>query len=273
MNRKKQLLVIDDEENMRLFLKALLEKEGYEVCLAADGQEGLSFLEVNQYDVVVLDILMPRLDGLSLLKKIRSSGNDVHVLVLSAKDLVEDRIKGLDAGADDYLVKPFSFDELVSRLHALNRRRSGIKNPVIEIDGLSIDSVARQVTFANEAITLTPHEYRLLEFLARRGVPLSQGLRQVGDQVVDVFDADGQPYKGVVDAELGALRLRHTGMRHDCRMIDEALDATETFCEREDLAALEETARVGEVTFNEECDDAAEARHLSFRQRMLRVRR
>ncbi len=148
--------------------------------------------------------MLPKIDGLSVLTRLRADGRDCHVLILSANDQTEDRVRGLDLGADDYLVKPFAFDELVSRLRALNRRRAGNKNPVIEIDGLRIDSVSRQVSFAGETIALTPHEYRLLEFLAlRRGRVFSH------DQLIDqLYDAGSFVTRNAVEAHVSALRKR-----------------------------------------------------------------
>jgi DNA-binding response OmpR family regulator len=125
-------------------------------------------------------------------------------LILSANDQTEGRVRGLDLGADDYLVKPFAFDELISRLHALDRRRSGVKNPVIEIDSLKIDSVARLVLFDDETITLTPHEYRILEFLARR-----RGRVFSHDQLIDqLYDAGSYVTRNAVEAHIRALRKR-----------------------------------------------------------------
>jgi two-component system response regulator QseB len=125
-------------------------------------------------------------------------------LILSANDQTEGRVRGLDLGPDDYLVKPFAFDELISRLHALDRRRSGVKNPVIEIDSLKIDSVARLVLFDDETITLTPHEYRILEFLARR-----RGRVFSHDQLIDqLYDAGSYVTRNAVEAHIRALRKR-----------------------------------------------------------------
>jgi DNA-binding response OmpR family regulator len=141
---------------------------------------------------------------LTVLSKLRSDGKDCHVLILSANDRTEDRVRGLDLGADDYLVKPFAFDELVSRLQALNRRRSGIKNPVVEINGISIDSVARQVLFEEQVIALTPHEYQIFEFLARRRERVFSH-----DQLIDhLYDANSYVTRNAVEAHISSLRKR-----------------------------------------------------------------
>ena len=150
--------------------------------------------------------MLPKIDGLTVLSTLRSEGKDCHILILSANDQTEDRVRGLDLGADDYLVKPFAFDELVSRLHALNRRRSGIKNPLIEIEGIKVDSVTRQVFFDDQPIVLTPHEYQLLEFLARR-----RGRVFSHDQLIDqLYDASSYVTRNAVEAHVCSLRKRLT---------------------------------------------------------------
>ncbi len=199
-----KLLFVEDSERLQRSLTAGLQKRGFTVDQAFDGEEALAYLSVNQYEAVILDLILPKIDGLSVLVKLRSSGNDCHVLILSANDQTEDRIRGLDLGADDYLVKPFSFEELISRLRALSRRRSGDKNPVIEIDGVKIDSVSRQVLFEDKPVELTPHEYRLLEFLShRRGRVFSH------DQLIDqLYDASSYVTRNAVEAHISVLRKR-----------------------------------------------------------------
>lgn len=199
-----KLLLVEDSERLQRSLTAGLQKRGFTVDQAFDGEEALAYLAVNQYEAIILDLILPRIDGLTVLSKLRSSGNDSHVLILSANDQTEDRIRGLDRGADDYLVKPFSFEELISRLRALSRRRSGEKNPVIEIDGVKIDSVSRRVIFEDNPVELTPHEYRLLEFLShRRGRVFSH------DQLIDqLYDASSYVTRNAVEAHISVLRKR-----------------------------------------------------------------
>ena len=199
-----RVLLVEDSERLQRSLSTGLQKHGFAVDQAFDGEQALSFIAVNDYDAIILDLMLPRLDGLSVLSRIRSEGNSCHVLILSANDQTEDRVRGLDMGADDYMVKPFSFDELVSRLRALNRRKSGIKNPQIEVDGVTIDSVSRQVSFDNRSITLTPHEYGLLEFLAtRRGRVFSH------DQLIEqLYDANSYVTRNAVEAHISSLRKR-----------------------------------------------------------------
>jgi len=199
-----KLLLVEDSERLQRSLSTGLRKHGFTVDQAFDGEQALSYTATNQYDVIVLDLMLPKIDGLTVLSKIRSDGNDCHVLILSANDQTEDRVRGLDLGADDYLVKPFAFNELVSRLGALNRRRSGVKNPVIEIEGVKVDSVARQVVFDGQPVALTPHEYQLLEFLARR-----RGRVFSHDQLIDqLYDAGSYVTRNAVEAHISSLRKR-----------------------------------------------------------------
>ena len=199
-----KLLLVEDSERLQRSLSTGLKKLGFTLDQAFDGEQALAYIAVNQYDAIILDLMLPRIDGLTVLSKLRSDGKDCHVLILSANDQTEDRVRGLDLGADDYLVKPFAFAELVSRLHALDRRRCGVKNPVIEIDGLKIDSVARLVSFEDKAITLTPHEYRILDFLARR-----RGRVFSHDQLIDqLYDAGSYVTRNAVEAHISALRKR-----------------------------------------------------------------
>ncbi len=199
-----KLLLVEDSERLQRSLSTGLKKHGFAVDQAFDGERALAYTAVNQYDAIILDLMLPKIDGLTVLSTLRSKGKDCHVLILSAKDQTEDRVRGLDLGADDYLVKPFAFNELVSRLRALDRRRSGVKNPVIEIDGIKVDSVTRQVFFDDQPVALTPHEYQLLEFLAwRRGRVFSH------DQLIDqLYDACSYVTRNAVEAHVSALRKR-----------------------------------------------------------------
>ena len=129
-----KLLLVEDYEALRASLTQGLREEGFVVDASGDGEEGLWFAQGNDYDVIVLDLMLPGLPGLELLRRLREGGSDTHVLILTARDAVEDRVAGLDAGADDYLVKPFAFEELLARIHALARRRYGRKTPRIEVD-------------------------------------------------------------------------------------------------------------------------------------------
>ena len=185
-----KILIIEDSERLRRSLADGLGCSGYVVDVAADGRSGLEAARCYDYDVVILDLMLPVMSGLEVLRALRDAGNDVHVLILSAKDQVRDRIEGLELGADDYLVKPFAFDELCARIQALVRRRYGSKSPILEIGPLRLDRAIKAVTRGNQAIHLTPKEYALLEYLAvRRGQAVSQNrlVEQLYDSEVDVI--------------------------------------------------------------------------------------
>ncbi|MCS6975933.1 MAG: response regulator transcription factor [Gemmatales bacterium] len=161
-----KVLLIEDHKPLARALKQGLEEEGYAVDLAADGEEGDFKANTASYDVIILDLMLPKIDGLTLLQKWRKNGLQTHVLILTAKGTLEDRVRGLDLGADDYLTKPFEVDELLARVRALVRRGHQVKDPVIRIYDLEIDTAARTVKRAGKWIHLTPREYALLEFLA-----------------------------------------------------------------------------------------------------------
>jgi two-component system response regulator MprA len=161
-----KILVVDDERAVRESLKRALELEGYEIELAADGQEALQRLEKNgesQPDAVLLDVLMPNVDGLEVCRRLRKSGNRVPVLMLTARDEVENRVSGLDAGADDYVTKPFALEELVARIRALLRRTSADDDEVLRFADLELDSGTREVRRGGAQIDLTRTEFALLE--------------------------------------------------------------------------------------------------------------
>lgn len=199
-----RLLLVEDSERLQRSLSTGLKKQGFTLDQAFDGEQALAYTAANDYDTIILDLMLPKIDGLTVLSTLRAEGKDCHVLILSANDQTEDRVRGLDLGADDYLVKPFAFNELVSRLQALNRRRSGVKNPIIEIDGIKIDSVAKQIFFGDQLVSLTPHEYRLMEFLARR-----RGRVFSHDQLIDqLYDAGSYVTRNAVEAHISSLRKR-----------------------------------------------------------------
>ncbi|MCB1053883.1 MAG: response regulator transcription factor, partial [Acidobacteria bacterium] len=175
-----KVLVVEDSDRLRRSLGDGLTKSGFSVDLAADGHEALAFIRTYDYDVVVLDLMLPGQSGLEVLRQARDEGRDLHVLVLSARDQVADRIRGLEMGADDYLIKPFDFGELVARLRALVRRRYACKNPRLRVGRVEVDTAARCALRDGEPVHLTPGEYAVLELLVRRsGTVLSQ------DQILD----------------------------------------------------------------------------------------
>lgn len=172
--------------------------------VATSGTEGLWYAQSNDYDVMILDLMLPGLDGLSLLRKLRGEGKETHVLVLTAKDTVEDRVVGLRAGADDYLIKPFAFDELLARVEALVRRRHGVKNPRLRLGDLEMDTAARTVIREGAPIELSPREYALLEYLVlHKGEVVSRS-----DIEAHIYDDRAEPMSNVVDAAVYALRRK-----------------------------------------------------------------
>jgi DNA-binding response OmpR family regulator len=174
------------------------------VDVTGDGQEGLWYATSNDYDVIILDLMLPGLDGLSILKQLRSKGKKAHVLILTARDTVNDRIKGLDLGADDYLVKPFAFGELLARLRALVRRQYEQKCPSLEIGDLRLDTTSQRVWRGDEEITLTSREYMLLEYLAMRaGQVVSRT-----DIWEHVYEFHSEASSNVVDVYIGYLRKK-----------------------------------------------------------------
>ena len=162
-----RLLVVEDEKKVASFLKKGLEEESYAVDVAYDGEEALYMVEVNEYDLVLLDIMLPKLDGMSVLRRIRKNNNSVPVLMLTAKDSVENIVEGLDTGCDDYLTKPFAFGELLARVRALLRRERETKSPLLEVADLRLSPLTREVTRAGNKIDLTAKEYALLEYFMR----------------------------------------------------------------------------------------------------------
>jgi DNA-binding response OmpR family regulator len=168
-------LVIEDSERLRRSLSHGLARAGWAVDSAADGEAGLELLRAFPYDAVVLDLMLPKVPGLEVLRRARQGGSHAPILILSAMDRVEDRVSGLQSGADDYLVKPFAFDELRARLDALVRRRHQVRNPRVALGELEVDLAAKRVTLQGEPLHLTPSEYAVLELLLlRRGAVVSQ---------------------------------------------------------------------------------------------------
>ncbi len=162
-----RILVIEDEKKVANFIKKGLAEEHYAVDNAYDGESGLYMAEVNEYDLIVLDLMIPKIDGLEVLRRVRGNRNNVPILVLTAKDSVEDIVRGLDAGCDDYLTKPFEFLEFLARVRALLRREKVDKDPIIRIDDLTLSLVTHKVMRGGKEIELTAKEYSLLEYFMR----------------------------------------------------------------------------------------------------------
>jgi DNA-binding response OmpR family regulator len=179
-----KILVIEDSKKLQKSLRAGLRRLGYAVDIARDGEEGIVYALNGEYDVIVLDLMLPKRSGIEILHEIRSSDRKPEVLILSARDQTSDRIAGLRQGADDYLIKPFSFDELHARIQALVRRKFNQKSPVIELGGVCIDTSLHRAYKDSVSFAFTPHEMSILEYLAyRRGRVVSPDtlLNQIND--------------------------------------------------------------------------------------------
>jgi len=199
-----RILLIEDEKNLANIIKKGLQEEGYSVDVAYDGEEGLYMAENLPADVIVLDIMLPKLDGLTILKTIRGKGIKTPVVLLTAKDAVFDKIKGLDTGADDYLTKPFEFGELLARIRALLRRIGEQKSPVIIIDDLEINTASHKVKRAGKKIDLSPREYAILEYLAYNKDRVLTRI-EITEHIYDEsFDLDSN----IVDVYINYLRTK-----------------------------------------------------------------
>lgn len=162
-----KVLVVEDDEGVGRFLHQVISEEGWEVQWEEDGLEALRLLQDNQYDLVLLDVMIPGRDGLNVCRELRASGNRVPVLIITARDALEDKIAGLDAGGDDYLCKPFQMAELLARARALLRRSADMQTHLIQVKDLELDPLARHAKRGNNVIRLSGTEYRLLSFMMR----------------------------------------------------------------------------------------------------------
>jgi two-component system, OmpR family, response regulator len=197
-----RVLLVEDNRILARNLRRGLEEEGFAVDLAEDGEQGDMKAMTAEYDVIVLDIMLPKEDGLSLLKRWRKEGLSTHVLLLTARDGTADKVKGLDLGADDYLTKPFELQELYARLRALIRRGYQVKETVLRAFDLEIDTAARTVKRSGQPIHLTPREYALLEFLAfHRGRVVTRSM--IWEHL---YDEQDENTSNVVDVYIRYLR-------------------------------------------------------------------
>jgi len=206
-----RLLVVEDSARLRESLADGLSAAGYAVDAAKDGREGLACARAVEYDAIVLDVMLPEMDGLSLLQRLRETGRDTPVLMLTARDRVEHRVEGLRAGADDYLVKPFAFEELLARLEALCRRSCGRAANEVRIGDLRLDLAGRVFSVGPERLDLAPREYAVLELLVlNAGRVLSRA--EIEEHV---YDAERQVWSNAVDSAVAAIRrkLGESGLR------------------------------------------------------------
>jgi DNA-binding response OmpR family regulator len=197
-----KVMIIEDEQKLARILKKGLEENDFTVDLSFDGEEGLHMAETYSYDAVLLDLMLPGMNGLAILKSLRAKKISVPVLIVTARGEVEDRIKGLDIGADDYIPKPFDLDELMARLRAAIRRSKGKPSPVITAEDLAIDTNAKTVTRAGKAIALSAREYMLLEYLA-----LNSGRVVSRTELIEhVYDSEYEWDSNVIDVYINYLR-------------------------------------------------------------------
>lgn len=209
-----RLLVIEDEQKVANFIRQGLEEEGYAVDHAADGASGLQMALEGLHDVIVLDVMLPKLDGLSVLQQLRQENVTTPVLLLTVRATIEDKVLGLDAGADDYLTKPFAFEEFVARVRALLRRRAETTPPILQVADLALDPARRVVSRGDQKIELTPREFALLDYFMRNpGRVLSRTM--IANRVWDyTFDAA----TNVIDVYVNYLRKKiDTG--HDTKLL------------------------------------------------------
>jgi len=199
-----RVLLVEDYPPLQKSVARGLCEAGFAVDVTGDGEEALWYARGNPYDVIVLDLMLPKLDGLSLLRQIRTEGRQTHVLIMTAKDAVADRVAGLNAGADDYLVKPFEFEELLARVQALVRRSYYRKDPVVLVGPLHIDTASQRVSRDDEELQLTAREYALLEYLALRAGEVVTRT----DIWEHVYDFHSEATSNVVDVYIGHLRRK-----------------------------------------------------------------
>jgi DNA-binding response OmpR family regulator len=199
-----RVLLVEDYEPLARSVAQGLREAGYAVDVTGEGEEGLALAQANPYDALVLDLMVPKVDGLTIVRELRAAGSKVGIVIVTAKDQLATRVGGLDEGADDYLVKPFAFDELLARLRAVIRRRYQTTTNVIFIGDVVIDSGARIVKRAGKSINLSAREFALLEYLAlRRGQIVSR--TEVWEHV---YDFAAEPSSNVVDVYVGYLRRK-----------------------------------------------------------------
>lgn len=203
-----RILVVEDDRKVSSFIRQGLEEEGHTVETAADGDGALELLlEGDPYDLIVLDVLLPRRDGFAVLKAARQAGVHAPVIMLTARDTVADKVTGLDLGADDYLAKPFAFDELLARIRALFRRHSERRAPILRLADLTLDPATRKVERAGRRVELTTREWALLEYFMRNaGRILTRPML-----VQHVWGLDFDPESNIVDVYVGYLRRKIDG--------------------------------------------------------------
>ena len=199
-----KILLAEDEVDLNNVVTRYLKKNGYSVDSVLDGEEALDYLEYSEYDLVILDIMMPKVDGFEVIKKLRDKGNHTSVLMLTARDSADDKVKGLDLGADDYIVKPFDFNELLARIRAVVRRKYGNSSNKLVIGDLILDTSEKSVTRDGKQIELTGKEYEVLEYLMQ-----SKNRILSRDQIKEhVWDFDYEGDSNIIDVLIKNIRKK-----------------------------------------------------------------
>jgi heavy metal response regulator len=197
-----RILVVEDEKKVAEFISHGLAEEGYAVDVSYDGDQGYFLAATNEYDAILLDIMLPKMDGIKLCEMLRTEDIHTPILMLTAKDAIKDKVKGLDAGADDYLTKPFAFEELLARIRALLRKKSLHQGTRFQVDDLVLDTVTHRVTRADKEILLSVKEYALLEFLMRNaGSVVTRAM--IAEHV---WDINFETFTNVIDVYISYLR-------------------------------------------------------------------
>ncbi len=199
-----RILLVEDEPDAATILAKGLREQSHAVDIATDGEAALAQAELNEYDLVILDVMLPRVDGFEVCRRLRAGGSTVAILMLTARDAIEDRIEGLDTGADDYLVKPFDFHELLARVRALMRRGPALRPEIIAVADLKIETRARKISRADNAVELTAKEYALLEYLARR---VDEVVTRT-DIAEHVWDENFDPFSNLIEVYIQRLRRK-----------------------------------------------------------------
>ncbi len=209
-----RILLVEDEPNAASLLAKGLREDAYAVDVAGDGEKALELAHTNDYDLIILDVMLPRKDGFQVCRELRAAGSAVPVLMLTARDAVEDRVEGLDSGADDYLSKPFEFEELLARVRALLRRKPALYREVMVVGDLSVDTRTRRVSRDGRELDLTAKEFALLEYLVRRAGEVV-GRAEISEHV---WDQSYDPFSKVIDVFIQRLR-RKVDEGHDVKLI------------------------------------------------------
>jgi heavy metal response regulator len=199
-----RILIVEDEKKIASLIKRGLKEEGYAIDIASDGVEGEFLATTNQYDAIILDIMLPKLDGVNLCKLLREKRVATPIIMVTAKDAVSDKVKGLDSGADDYITKPFAFEELLARIRAVLRKRDNVSSTRLQVGDLILDLISHKVMRGDKEITLTAKEYALLEYLMRNaGTVITRTM--ISEHVWDInFDSD----TNVIDVYVNYLRKK-----------------------------------------------------------------